>query len=91
VTACSVPQESVLGSVQSNSYTEDKGEIFHSYSVLNYLFTDDKQLYFATAMADIDAIHERLVGCILDVLDWRSARRLPIECVLMCVTTSTES
>ena len=53
--ACSVPQWSVLRSIQFISYTEDVDEVLHSNSVLRYLFADNKQLYSASTFADMDA------------------------------------
>lgn len=76
---CSVPQGSVLGSIQFISYTEDVVDVFRSNSVLHHLFADDKQLYSATTIADIDATRERLVRCILDVRNWCASRRLQLN------------
>jgi len=44
--------------------------VFQSNLVHHHLFADDKQLFSATSIADIDATRKRLVSCILDVRDW---------------------
>ena len=77
--ACSVPQGSVLGATQFISYTADVVEVFQHNSVLHHLFADDKQLYSATTIAEIDATRKRLSRCILDVRDWCASRRLQLN------------
>ena len=77
--ACSVPQGSVLGATEFISYTADVVEVFQRHSVLHHLFADDKQLYLATTIAEIDATCKRLSCCILDVRDWCASRRLQLN------------
>jgi Reverse transcriptase (RNA-dependent DNA polymerase) len=80
VISCSVPQGSVLGSIEFISYTENVVEVFHSHSVHHHLFADDKQLYSATTITDIDATGiKRLISCILNVRDWCASRRLQLN------------
>jgi len=43
------------------------------------LYADDKQLYSATTVTDIDTTRERLVNCILDVREWCASRRLQLN------------
>jgi len=69
---CSVPQGSVLGSIEFISYTEEVVVVFHSNLVHHHLFADDMQLYSATSIADIDATLQ--VSCILDKRDWCASR-----------------
>jgi len=76
---CSVPQGSVLRSIEFISYTEDVVVVFHSNLVHHQLFADDKQLYSATSIANIDETRKRLVSCILDVRDWCTSRRLQLN------------
>ena len=45
-------------------YTEDVVAVFNRDHHLNY--ADDKQLYSATTVTDIDTTRDRLVDCILD-------------------------
>jgi Reverse transcriptase (RNA-dependent DNA polymerase) len=66
--ACGVPQGSVLGAIEFICYTEDVVAVFNRYSVDYHLFADDKQLYSATTITDIDKTRERLIDSILDVL-----------------------
>jgi len=54
-------------------------EVFQRNSVLHHLFADDKQLYSATTIAEIDATRKRLSRCILDVRDWCASRRLQLN------------
>ena len=44
--------------------------MFNRNSVDHHLYADDKQLYSATTVTDIDTTRERLVDCILDVREW---------------------
>jgi len=48
-------------------------------SVDHHLCADDKQLYSATTVNDIDTTRERLVNCILDVREWCASRRLQLN------------
>ena len=48
-------------------------------SVDHRLYADDKQLYSATTVTDIDATRERLVDCILDVREWCASGRLQLN------------
>ena len=65
--ACSVPQGSVLGAMDFICYTEDVVAVFNRYSVDHHLnYADDKQLYSATTVTDIDTTRDRLVDYILD-------------------------
>jgi hypothetical protein len=77
--ACSVPQGSVLGAIEFICYTEDVVAVFHHNSVSHHLYADDKQIYTATTVTDIDTTRERLVRCILDVRDWCASRRLQLN------------
>jgi hypothetical protein len=77
--ACSVPQGSVLGAIEFICYTEDVVAVFHHNSVNHHLYADDKQIYTATTVTDIDTTRERLVRCILDVRDWCASRRLQLN------------
>jgi len=43
------------------------------------LYADDKQLYSATTVTNIDTTRERLVNCILDVREWCASRRLQLN------------
>jgi len=52
--ACSVPQGSVLGVIKFICYTEDVVAVFNRNSVDHHLYADDKQLYSATTVTDID-------------------------------------
>jgi len=65
--------------MQSNSfvYTEDVVPVFNRNSVVQHIimYADDKQLYSATTVNDIDTTRERLVNCILDVRVWCASRR----------------
>jgi hypothetical protein len=77
--ACSVPQGSVLGATKFISYTADVVELFQRNSVLHHLFTDDKQIYSTTTIAEIDATRKSLSRCILDVQDWCASSRLQMN------------
>ena len=77
--ACSVPQGSVLGAIEFICYTEDVVAVFNCNSVDYHLYADDKQLYSATTVTDIDTTRERLVDCILDVREWCASRRLQLN------------
>ena len=72
--ACSVPQGSVLGANEFICYTEDVVAVFNCNSVDYHLYADDKQLYSATTVTDIDTTRQRLVDCILDVREWCASR-----------------
>jgi hypothetical protein len=76
---CSVPQGSVLGAIEFICYTEDVVAVFVRNSVDHHLYADDKQLYSATTVTDIDTARERLVKCILEVRDWCASRRLQLN------------
>jgi len=53
--------------------------VFNRNSVDHQLHADDKQLYSATTVNDIDTTRERLVNCILDVREWCASRRLQLN------------
>ena len=53
--------------------------MFNRNSVDHHLYADDKQLYSATTVTDIDTTRERLVHCILDVREWCASRRLQLN------------
>ena len=53
--------------------------MFNRNSVDHRLYADDKQLYSATTVTDIDTTRERLVDCILDVREWCASRRLQLN------------
>jgi len=55
---CSVPQGSVLGAIEFICYTEDGVAVFNRNSVDHYLYADDKQLYSATTVTDIDTTRQ---------------------------------
>jgi len=53
--------------------------VFNRNSVDYHLYADDKQLYSATTVTDIDTTRERLADCILDVREWCASRRLQLN------------
>src|SRR5664279_3496894 len=63
--ACSVPKGSVLGPLAFIAYTDDVVEIFRRNCVRHHLFADDKQVYTATTILNINRARQRLLGCIL--------------------------
>lgn len=76
---CSVPQGSVLGPLEFITYTDDVVEIFCRHCVRYHLFADDKQVYTATTISDINSARQRLCSCIVDTRDWCSSRRLQLN------------
>jgi len=76
---CSVPQGSVLGPLEFISYTEDVVAIFHRNVVQHHLFADDKQLYRAGKISEIDNIRKELSCCIAKVKQWCSSHRLQLN------------
>jgi len=53
--------------------------MFNRNSVDHHLHADNKQLYSATTVTDIDTTRERLMNCILDVRAWCASRRLQLN------------
>jgi len=52
---CSAPQGSVLGPVESTTYTEDITELLIRHETKSHLYADDTQLYASCRSEDIDA------------------------------------
>jgi len=54
--------------------------VFNRNSVDHHLYADNKQLYSATTVTDIDTTRDRLVNCILDVREWCSLSKTTVRC-----------
>ena len=73
--SCSIPKGSSAGPVEFIAYTED----VNRHGVQHHLYADDKQAYVNTPVSDVPAARTILEGCISDVRDWCSSRRLQLN------------
>jgi len=60
---CSVPQGSVLGSLEFISYTE-VAEVFSRHAVSYHMFADDKQLSDSVDVSEPGAVISHLSTCV---------------------------
>ena len=69
---CSVPQGSVLGSVQFISYSEDITAVFDKHGIIkrHHLFADDKQLLTSVTVTDVSVGKSNTEACVTDVQAW---------------------
>ena len=72
---CSVPQGSVLGSVEFISYTGDVTDIFERHHIGYHLFADDKPCYKSLAPSEVDLARAclRVQACVADVVVYRAS------------------
>ena len=69
----------MLGPKEFIAYTEDIEAVFRKHAVNHHLFADDKQVYIDVSIDDINSARRRLQGCIADVVNWCSSRRLQLN------------
>ena len=76
---CSVPQESVAGSLLFIAYTGDLEETIDVHSVEHDLYADDIQLLSHMYMAEIQYRRAAIEDCVLSIQDWCASRRLQLN------------
>ena len=72
--SCGGPYCFVLGPLEFIAYTEEVTMVFYRNQVSHHLFADDKQIYRACLIEQIDSARKVLGDCVLDIRDCSSMR-----------------
>jgi len=73
--SCSVPQGTILGPVQFNSYSKDITAVFDKLGIkCHHLFADDKQLLASVTVTDVSVAKSNTEACVTDFQAWCASR-----------------